>query len=115
MPHVPLRLLTVVAEAVLADRLARAMLDAGALGFTMTAAKGVGARNRSSVKASAPNVRIEVLAGAATMKCLLDMLNEQWFPHYPMVAWESAVDLSYSEQFLGRSDDADDPAQKPRE
>lgn len=105
MPSVPLKLLTVVVEAVLADRLSQAMLEAGALGFTMTSARGVGARNRH-VKTGAPNVKIEVLAGAAITQCLLKMLAEHWYPNHPMVAWVHDVDLTYSEQYLGDDDGA---------
>jgi hypothetical protein len=110
MPSVPLKLLTVVAEAVLADRLTKAMLDAGALGFTLTPAKGVGARNRHVIKSGAPNVRIEVLANAGVTQSLLAMLAEDWYPNHPMVAWVHDVDLTYSEQYLG--DPAGDASQE---
>ena len=99
MPTVPVKLLTVVAEAVLADRLSRAILAAGALGYTLTPAKGVGARNRRSSSLGGDNVRIEVVAHANTAEAVLGMLVNDWFPHYAVVAWLTDIEVVRGEKY----------------
>ena len=99
MPTIPVKLLTVVGESVLADRLTRAILAAGALGYTLTPAKGVGARNRRSSTLGGDNVRIEVVADEATAQRLLHMVTEEWFSHFAVVAWLSDVEVVRGEKY----------------
>ena len=99
MPTIAVKLLTVVAESVLADRLSRAILAAGALGYTLTPAKGVGPRSRRSSTLGGDNVRIEVIADEATARRLLAMVAEQWFPHCAVVAWLSDVEVVRGEKY----------------
>jgi len=99
MPTVPVKLLTVVAESVLADRLSRAILAAGALGYTLTPAKGVGARSRRSSTLGGDNVRLEVLADEATARRLLQMVTDQWFPQCAVVAWLADVEVVRGEKY----------------
>jgi hypothetical protein len=101
MPTVPVKLLTVVAESVLADRLSRAILAAGALGYTLTPAKGVGARNLRSKTLGGDNVRIDVIAVEPTATKLLQMLAEEWFPHCAVVAWLSDIEVVRGEKYAG--------------
>jgi hypothetical protein len=99
MPTMPVKLLTVVAESVLADRLTRTILAAGALGYTVTPAKGVGDRNRRSKTLGGDNVRIEVIADAATALGLLKLIAEEWFPHYAVVAWLADIEVMRGEKY----------------
>jgi hypothetical protein len=101
MSTVPVKLLTVVAESVLADRLTRAILAAGALGYTLSPAKGVGARNLRSSSLGGDNVRIEVVAVAATAGKLLEVLVTEWFPHYAVVAWLTDIEVVRGEKYAG--------------
>lgn len=99
MATVPVKLLTVVAESVLADRLSRAILAEGALGYTLTQAKGVGARNLRSSTLGGDNVRIEVIADDATARRLLLMVTEKWFPHCAVVAWLADIEVVRGEKY----------------
>ena len=99
MPTVPVKLLTVVGESVIADRLSRAILAGGALGYTLTPAKGVGARNRRSSTLGGDNVRIEVVADEATARALLRMITEEWFPHFAVVAWLTDIEVVRCEKY----------------
>jgi hypothetical protein len=102
MSTVALRLLTVVAEQVLADRLARAIMAAGATGYTLSPAKGRGSRDKRSTNRGGDNVRIEVVATDATADRLLHMLRDEWFPHYAVIAWISTVEVVRGEKYAGR-------------
>ena len=99
MPTVPVKLLTVVAESMLADRLTRVVLAAGAVGYTLTPAKGVGARNQRSSSLGGVNVRIEVIATPRTAEHLLEILVQEWFPHYAVVAWLTDIEVVRGEKY----------------
>jgi hypothetical protein len=102
MPFVPVRLLTIVAESVLADRLTRAIMAAGATGFTVSPARGRGSRGRRSSSIGGDNVRIEVLASEACAERLLLTLRDEWFPHHAVVAWLSCVEVIRGEKYADR-------------
>jgi nitrogen regulatory protein P-II 2 len=87
-----LRLLTIVAESVLEDRLVRDVLAAGATGYTATRAHGQGSRE-TRASALAGNVRIEVVLDAATERALLALLERDYFPNYAVIAWAQSVDV----------------------
>lgn len=87
-----LRLLTIVAESVLEDRLVRDVLAAGATGYTATRAHGQGSRE-TRASALAGNVRIEVVLDEATERELLALLARDYFPNYAVIAWTQAVDV----------------------
>ena len=102
MQTVAVTLVTIVAEKVLATRLTRAVMAAGATGYTMTEASGVGSRDMRASTLDGENMRIEVLAGDAVAEALLVMLARDWFPHYAVVAWVDSVRVVRGEKYAGR-------------
>lgn len=102
MQTVPVSLVTIVAEKVLATRLTQAILAAGASGYTITEARGVGSRDMRASTLDGENVRIEVLAGEGVADALLAMLARDWFPHYAVVAWAGTVRVVRGEKYAGR-------------
>lgn len=85
------KLVTIVAEAVLAEAIVVALERAGVSGYTMTDARGKGSRGRRTGEIPGENVRIETLTGEETADRILDVLNERYFPDYAIVAWVSDV------------------------
>ncbi len=102
MQTVSVSLVTIVAEKVLAPRLTQAILAAGASGYTLVEARGVGSRDMRASTLDGENVRIEVLAGAAVADALLEMLARDWFPHYAVVAWAAEVRVVRGEKYASR-------------
>lgn len=87
-----LRLLTIVSEAILEDRLVRDVLAAGATGYTVVRAHGQGSREtRASTLGG--NVRIEVVLGEAVEHDILTKLARDYFPNYAVIAWVQTVDV----------------------
>jgi nitrogen regulatory protein P-II 2 len=102
MQTVAVTLVTIVAEKVLAKRLTQAILAAGATGYTLGEAGGVGSRNMRASTLDGENIRIEVLAGEDVADALLEMLARDWFPHYAVVAWTSTARVVRGEKYAGR-------------
>jgi nitrogen regulatory protein P-II 2 len=88
----PLRLLTIVAESVLEDRLVREILARGASGYTASRAHGQGSRE-TRASALGGNVRIEVVVDEAIERDLLALLARDYFPSYAVIAWSHEVSV----------------------
>jgi nitrogen regulatory protein P-II 2 len=96
------KLVTIVAESVLADRLTRAILAAGATGYTLTPATGAGSRDMRASTLDGENIRIETLASPAVAEALLERLARDWFPHYAVIAWVSDVAVLRGEKYVSK-------------
>ena len=94
------KLVTIVSETVLAERLTRLVLEAGASGYTLAAAQGMGSRGlRSTTVVDGENVRIEALMSASAASQVLDVLARDFFPHYALVAWSAEVEVLRGAKF----------------
>lgn len=91
--------LTIVAEAVLAQRLLDDLSLAGVRGWTLTRAEGSGPRGRRVNESEGGNVRIEVLATSDVTDRVWAALHERYFPHYAVIAWQHSVDVSRPDLF----------------
>ena len=98
-PH-PLKLVTIVAEAVLEDRLLRDLQQLGVRGWTVSTARGKGSRGLRVSDWEGGNVRIEVLANEQVADKVLDLLAEQYFPAYAVVAWVENVQVVRGEKYV---------------
>jgi nitrogen regulatory protein P-II 2 len=88
-----LKLLTIVAEAVLEDRIVRDLRAAGVTGHTVTSAHGSGSRGVRAGSVGGGNVRIETVLRPALADQFLEVLAERYFPHYAVIAWTSDVSV----------------------
>lgn len=91
--------LTIVAEALLAQRLLNDLQAAGARGWTLTRAEGTGPRGRRVSESEGGNVRIEVLATPDVTDRVWAALHERYFPHYAVIAWQHTVEVSRPDLF----------------
>ena len=86
------KLLVVVTEAVIEDELVRTLEEAGAHGYTVSDARGKGARGqRSAGWRRDANVRVEVLCSDETAEHLVEVLQERFLANYAIVLWLSDV------------------------
>ena len=102
MQTVAVKLVTIVAESVLAKRLCQTVLEVGATGYTISDAAGVGSRDMRASTLDGANVRIEVLASPAVAEAVLVALARDWFPHYAVIAWMSEVAVVRGEKYAAR-------------
>lgn len=93
------KLVTIVAEAVLAEALIVALERVGVTGYTVSDARGRGSRGRRTGEIPGENVRIETLTGADVAERILDMLAERYFPEYAIAAWVTDVAVVRGEKY----------------
>ena len=91
METTEIRLLTIVAEEILRDRLIAEIRRAGAKGFTVTDVAGEGSRHRRVGDVLGGNIKLEVLASSTVADRLLSVLAADFFPHYAVIAYVTNV------------------------
>ncbi len=95
-----LTLLTIVAESLLKDRLITAVRQAGAKGFTLTDVSGEGSRQRRVGEILGENIKIEIITKRETADKILDVLQQEFFPRYAVVAFMSDVQVVRENKYV---------------
>jgi len=100
MNTITLTLLTIIAEALLKDRLLHEVRRAGAKGFTVTDVSGEGSRQRRVSEILGDNIKIEIIAKRETADNILVVLQKDYFPRYAVVAFMSEVQVVREDKYV---------------
>lgn len=94
------KLVTIIAEAVLRDRLVRDLKKLGATGFTESQVRGEGSRGRRTVELEGQNVQLDTLVSPAVAAAILQCVSENYFEHYAIVAFARDVEVLREDKYL---------------
>ena len=100
MELVPLKLVTIVAESLLEKRLVEEVKRLGAKGYTITPARGEGSRGIRSVDWEGQNIRLETIVSGEGALRILQRLQEEYFPHYAVIAYVENVWVVRGEKYV---------------
>jgi nitrogen regulatory protein PII len=100
MKTVRLRKVTIVAEALLEERLLRDVRERGARGFTVAQVRGEGSRGVRASEWEGHNVRIETLVSPEAADAILARVAEFYFPKFAVVAWVEDVEVVRGDKYL---------------
>ena len=95
LPLVRLKLVTIVCETLLEERLLRDLKAVGVRGYTRSEAQGEGRRQVHDVW-EGNNARIEMLVSEEVAGRVIDRLREAYLPRYPVIAWINDVQAVFS-------------------
>lgn len=95
-----LKLVTLVAEPVLEERLTSKLLELGATGFTVTDSRGQGSRGIRASAVPGEGVRIEVVVSAEVAAAILEHVKDQYFPSYAVIAWVTEVEVVRGDKYV---------------
>ncbi len=95
-----LRLVTIVAETILEERITRELVELGATGFTVTESHGRGSRGMRTGDIPGDSVRIEVVVATSVADAIVERLRDAYFPHYAVIAWLTDVDVVRGEKYV---------------
>jgi nitrogen regulatory protein P-II 2 len=95
-----LKKVTIIAEAVLEDRLLREVRELGSRGYTLTEVRGEGSRGVRASEWEGKNIQIEVLVSAGVADALLDHLAANYFEHYAVVAYVVDVQVVRGDRYV---------------
>lgn len=94
------KLVTIIAEAVLEDRLVRDIRRLGARGFTRSEVHGEGSRGRRVGDVEGANVRLECLVSAEAADRIVTALSEHYFENYAVVAFVEEVSVVRGDKYV---------------
>jgi nitrogen regulatory protein P-II 2 len=99
METAPMTLVTIIAEGILEERIARELHGLGARGHTAVDVRGEGSRGVRATEVEGKNVRIDVLVNAAVAQTILEHLQREYFEHYAVVAYLTDVSVIRGEKY----------------
>jgi nitrogen regulatory protein P-II 2 len=96
----PMKLVTIVGEALAREPLTTLLDEVGAHGYTSCTVEGSGARgHRAADIEEFANIKVEVVVPPAVAERLMERLEQEFFPHYAMIAYESDVRVRRAVKF----------------
>jgi len=94
------KLLTIITESALENVLIKELERLGALGYTITDARGKGNRGmRDAVWGESSNIRIEVVCDVVTADAIAALLQARYYDDYGMILFVSDVSVLRPEKF----------------
>jgi nitrogen regulatory protein PII len=100
MPTTSAKLITIIAEDELEERLERDVLQLGARGYTVVRVRGEGLHGARKSEWEGENIRIEAVVSPEVAQRILDHLATKYFAHFAVVAYVSTVEVVRAEKFL---------------
>ncbi len=95
-----MKLVTIVCEAILEERVVELLRESGAHGYTAFPVRGSGNQGeRNADMAETGNVQIQVIVKNSVSETLMMRLQSELFKAYAMVAYESDVRVLRPEKF----------------
>jgi nitrogen regulatory protein P-II 2 len=97
---VTLKLVTIVAERILKDRVVADVLSAGARGYTITDAYGKGSRGVRASEWEGPDVKIEAVVSNEVADRIMEHISATYFKHYAVIAYTETVDVVRGDKYI---------------
>ncbi|SHK32318.1 P-II family nitrogen regulator [Rhodothermus profundi] len=100
MPTVTLKLVTIVAERVLQERLLRTLKELGARGYTLTDVSGEGSRGVRASEWEGHNVKIETIVSPEVAERIIEHVAEHYFQHYAVIVYAQPVEVVRGDKYV---------------
>jgi nitrogen regulatory protein P-II 2 len=96
----PLKLVTIIAEPVLEQRITHELRALGATGFTVTEGRGEGSRGWHATEIPGVNIRIDTIVTSAVADRIVEHLATHYFATYAVIAYLSDIAVVRGEKHL---------------
>ena len=97
---VTLKLVTIVTERILEDRLLRKLMELGAKGYTLTQAAGKGSRGVRASEWEGPDTKIETLVSTEVAQKIVDHVADAFFEHYAVIVYVQDAAVVRGEKYV---------------
>jgi nitrogen regulatory protein P-II 2 len=97
---VTLKLVTIVAERILKDRVVEDVLNAGARGYTISDAYGKGSRGVRASEWEGPDVKVEAVVSQEVADRILKHVSTTYFKHYAVIAYTETVEVVRGDKYI---------------
>jgi nitrogen regulatory protein PII len=96
----PMKLVTIICEALAREPVQRLLTEVGAHGYTLFTVEGTGSQGRRNAEMEEfANVQVEVIVPPQTADLLLQRLHKEFFSKFAMIAYETDVRVLRREKF----------------
>jgi len=96
----PMKLVTIITEAVIERELTHELETLGARGYTITEARGLGAQgHRTSSWEQNANIRVEVICDSVVALRIVKQLRQRYYPDYAMVVYLADIEVLRPDKF----------------
>lgn len=101
----PLKLVTVVGEAVIMEDIAELGLELGASGYTISDVSGHGSRSARNVSSTggSKTLKVEFVVPTEVATKILEDVSHEYFEHYAIIAWLSDVSVMRGQQYTHKA------------
>ncbi len=93
------RLLTIVAERLLRDRILRHLDQMSVSGYTVIDSEGRGSRGVMVDEWQGDNVEIQILASIEVVDRIAEKMRERYFEHYSIILFAQNVDVLRGDKY----------------
>jgi nitrogen regulatory protein P-II 2 len=100
MSTVTLRLVTIVTERILSDRLIRDLRALGAKGYTLSKVSGEGSRGIRAAEWEGQNIKIEAVVSPEVASAVMDHLSVHYFEHYAVIVYVQPVEVVRGDKYV---------------
>ncbi|ACY49536.1 P-II family nitrogen regulator [Rhodothermus marinus] len=100
MLTVTLKLVTIVAERVLQERLLRELKELGARGYTLTEVSGEGSRGVRASEWEGHNVKIETIVSPEVADRIIEHIAEHYFQYYAVIVYAQPVEVVRGDKYV---------------
>ena len=97
---VSLKLVTIVTERILEDRLLRTLVQLGAKGYTLTQATGKGSGGVRASEWEGPDTKIETLVIEDVAQAIMDHVADTFFEHYAVIVYVQDAAVVRGEKYV---------------
>lgn len=100
MQTTTLKLVTIVTERILEDRMLRKIEEIGAKGYTLTQATGKGSRGVRASEWEGPDTRIQSLVSEKVANAIVEYIAENYFEHYAVIVYIQDADVVRGQKYI---------------
>ena len=93
------QLITIVAEAVVEQKLIDDIKRCGAKGYSASHVRGEGVTGKNTLDLNGPSIRLESVVTEKVATAILEMLAEKYFDKYAVIAWMTPARVARPERF----------------
>ncbi len=103
MQMAKLKLLTIVAEEILKDRLIKKVQELGATGCSYHRTQGVGSRSTRHNDMFGENLQMKIVCSAEVAEKILKYIADNYFETYAIVAWLGDVEVMRGDDYVKKA------------
>ncbi len=94
-----LKLVTIIAESILEDKILLGIKDNGAKGYTAMSSHGKGSRGTGTGEIPGANIRIETLVSPEVAEKIMEYISSSYFKNYAVICYVVEASVLRGEKY----------------